>query len=109
MTEQLSLDAPVRASDPDTSAIAAAVLDGANDRALVLAALRDHGGRGTADEVTDWLNEATTRTWQRSVVSSRLSQLCDERRFPQGVPVRDSGDRGTGATGRPVIVFEVIR
>ena len=97
-----SLDAPVRVSDPDTSAIAAATLDGANDRALVLEALVAHGGRGTADQITDWLNESGVRVWQRNCVSSRCSQLAKRRR------IFDTGERGQGATGRPVIVFEVV-
>lgn len=101
--EQLTLDAPVRSTDPDTSATAAATIDGANDRALVLAALTAHGGRGTADQITDWLNETSPRVWQRNCVSSRCSQLAKRGR------IFDTGDRGIGATGRPVIVFEVVR
>lgn len=97
---------PFRNSDPDTSAAAARTLDAANDRAEVLAALTALGGRATADDIWDHLDRTQpVRRWQRSCVSSRLSQLKDPRRFPAGVPVVDTGDRTVGPTGRPVIVF----
>ncbi len=103
-TPDLPLDAPVRLDDPDTSVAAAASVEqsATNDRALVLGALHSMGGRGTADQITDWLQatEPHGRTWQRSCVSSRCSQL--KRR---GL-IRDTGDRGEGSTGRPTIVFE---
>lgn len=98
----LPLDAPVRLSDPDTAVAAARALDGANDRALVLEALTAMGGRGSADDITDLLNDHGDRAWQRNCVSSRCSQLVRRGR------ITDSGERGTGATGRPVIVFEVV-
>lgn len=108
-TPTLPFDAPVRAGDPDTSAFAAAVLDAANDRQVVLAALNALGGRGTADDIWDYLDRAEpTRRWQRSAVASRLSQLKDPKRFPDGCPIRATDDRAMSAAGRPVIVFEVV-
>lgn len=107
-TPTLPFDAPVRASDPDTSAFAAAVLDAANDRQIVLEALRAIGGRGTADQVHAFLDRTQpTKHWQRSAVASRLSQLKDEKRFPAGVPVKATDDRELSPAGRPAIVFEV--
>jgi hypothetical protein len=98
---------PFRNSDPETSRIAARTIDAANDRAVVLEALNALGGRGTADDVWDHLDAAQpARRWQRSVISSRLSQLKDPRRFPDGCPIRVVGET-TGPSGRPVLVFEV--
>ena len=103
-------DAPVRVSDPDTAAFAAAVLDAANDRQVVLEALRAMGGRGTADQVHAFLERTQpTKHWQRNAVSSRLAQLKDPKRFPDGPPVRATDERRTAPSGRPVIVFEVVR
>lgn len=107
-TSDLPLDAPVRLTDPDTSVFAARVLDGANDRQIVLEALTAMGGRGTADQITDWLNERGGRVWQRSCVSSRLSQLKDPKRHAGDPPVVDTGLRAKGSTGRPTIVFGVV-
>jgi hypothetical protein len=99
---------PVRSTDPDTSRFAAKVLDAENDRQVVLEALRAIGGRGTADEVWDFLDRTQPgKHWQRNAVSSRLAQLKDPRRFPAGVPVRDTRERELAPSGRPVIVFEV--
>lgn len=107
-TSDLPLDAPVRLSDPATSVAAARTLDAANDRALVLDALKAIGGRGSADDVWDELDRTQpTRRWQRSVVSSRLSQLKDPKRYAADPPIVVVGEK-VGPSGRPVLVFGVV-
>ena len=103
---------PFRNSDPLTARAAAQELDSAKQRSLVLDGLHALGGNGTADEVRDWLNRNRPQAgegWQRNVVSSRLSQLKDGRRYGGNPPVRDSGSRRPSAAGKAVIVFEVVR
>jgi hypothetical protein len=107
-SSDLPLDAPVRLSDPSTSVAAARTLDAANDRALVLDALKAIGGRGSADDVWDHLDRTQpARRWQRSVVSSRLSQLKDQRRYGGDPLVVVVGEK-VGPSGRPVMVFGVV-
>ena len=103
----LPLDAPVRLTDPATSVMAARTLDAANDRAIVLDALHAIGGRGSADDVWEHLDRTQpSRRWQRSCVSSRLSQLKDPRRYAGDPPVVVLGT----VPGRrvPVLLFGVV-
>ena len=107
-TSDLPLDAPVRLTDPPTSVEAARTLDAANDRALVLDALKAIGGKGSADDVWDHLDRTQpTRRWQRSCVSSRLSQLKDPKRHGGDPPVVVTGEK-VGPSGRTVLVFGVV-
>lgn len=106
-TSDLPLDAPVRLTDPATSVAAARTVDAANDRAIVLDALHAIGGRGSADDVWEYLDRTQpARRWQRSCVSSRLSQLKDPGRYDGDPPVVVLGT----VPGRrvPVLLFGVV-
>ena len=89
------------------SVMAARTLDAANDRAIVLDALHAIGGRGSADDVWEYLDRTQpSRRWQRSCISSRLSQLKDPGRYAGDPPVVVLGT----VPGRrvPVLLFGVV-
>lgn len=100
------LDDPVRASDPDTSAAAAAhVRDTAgNDRLAVMDALHRLGGRATTDQIRAELARRGINR-PRNCVASRISQLQKDR---YGARLADSGDRATMAAGRPPVIVWTV-
>lgn len=98
----LEPDAPVRASDPDTSVAAARqVQDTAgNDRLAVVDAITRLGGSATTDQIRAEMASMGIRR-DRNCVASRISQLQKPR---YGARLVDSGRRSTKTPGRPPVI-----
>lgn len=94
---------PVRSTDPATSRAAARALPIRARQAECIEALRWLGVSSTADDVRQVLvSRGLDRA--RNEVASRLSELADPERWPDGALVRRVGVRAN-ARGRGVATF----
>jgi hypothetical protein len=94
---------PARSTDPATSKASARALPIRARQLEVLEALRLLSVASTAEDVQAVLAERGMRR-EKNEVSSRLSELADERRWPLGALVRRCGVK-QGRRGRPNTTF----
>lgn len=93
---------PARASDPETSKVAARQLDVRQRQAEVLRALRHLVVASTAEQIQERLFAFGLRR-EKAEIRSRLAELKDPRRFTEPM-VRKVGVR-EAATGRPTTTW----